>query len=158
MTEAVKNSRLSVRVLFVLAAMMVAMMGASAMSNAQTGSPGGSLLGTEEADAAVAQRTIKGTIFRSDSGRAVPYATVELYWWKPNCVQSTCWTYWKTVKANSLGQYSFTNNTTGYSYYVKGWANVGGQWYQGNSSSFHLSSSASTAVTANATVRMPSPF
>ena len=159
MTEAIRNSRLGMRVLFVMAAMMLAMMGASVMLNAPTGSLGGSLLGTEEADATtVTQRTIKGTIYRSDSGQAVPYATVELYWWKPNCVQSTCWTYWKTVKANSLGQYSFTNNPTGYSYYVKGWTNVGGQWYKGNSNSFTLSSSASTAVTANATIRMPSPF
>src|SRR5688500_13058490 len=124
MMKATKNLRLGTRVLFVLAAMVVAIMAASAMSNAPS-TLGGSL-GTEEADAAVAYRTIKGTIFRSDSRQAVPYATVELYWYKKQCVMpnpSDCWTYWKTVRANSLGQYSFTNNPTGYSYYVKGWAN-----------------------------------
>jgi hypothetical protein len=156
MLEAIKSQRLTVRVLFVLAAMVVAVMAASAMSNA-SGSLGSSL-GAKEADAAVAYRQIKGTVFRSDTQKAVPYAYADLYYWKPNCVQSTCWTYWKRVQANAYGQYSFSNNPTGYSYYVKGWAFVGGSWFQGNSNSFYLSPNYSGALTANVTVRMPNPY
>ena len=144
------------RALYVLAAVMVAMMGASVMSNAPS-SLGGSL-GTKEADAAVAYRQIKGTVYRSDTQRAVPYAYVDLYYWKPNCVQSTCWTFWKRGKADANGQYHFYNSPTGYSYYVKGWAQAGGTWYQGNSNSFYLSGSTSTALTANVTVHMPVPW
>jgi hypothetical protein len=159
MMEAIKSQRLTGRVLFVLAA-MVTIMAASAMSNASgsLGSSLGSSLGTKEADAAVAYRQIEGTVFRSDTGRAVPYAYADLYYWNPRCVQSTCWTYWKRVQANAYGQYSFSNNPTGYSYYVKGWASVGGSWFSGNSNSFYLSSAYPGALTANVTVRMPSPY
>ena len=157
MVATVLTPRLKARVLVVLAAMMVAMMGAGTMSNA-SGSLVSSLLGTEEADAAVAYRQIKGTVYRSDTQRAAPYATVELYYWEKNCVQSTCWTYWKTVRADAYGRYVFTNNPTGHSYYVKAWTNVGGTWYKGNGSSFFLRSDVSTAHTSNVTIRMPSPF
>jgi hypothetical protein len=152
MLEAIKTQRLNVRVLFVLAAMVAAIMAVSAMSN------GPGTLGTKEADAAVAYRQIQGTVFRSDTGRAVPYAYVDLYWWKPNCVQSSCWTYWKRARADADGHYYFTNNPTGYSYYVKGWAYVGGSWFQGNSKSYFLSSAYPGPLTANVTVRMPSPY
>lgn len=152
MMEVIRNSRMGIRTLFVLAAMMVALMGASVMSNAPTGSLGGSL-GTKEADAAVAYRQIKGTIFRSDGGK-VYNGHADLYYWNPQCVQSTCWTFVKRVQANSYGQYSFGNQWTGYSYYIKGWSQSSTGWHTGNSSSFYLSPNYSTAFTKNVTVQV----
>lgn len=151
---AVLTSRLKARLLFVLAAMVVAIMAASVMSNA-SGSLGSSLLGTKEADAAVSYRQIKGTVFRSDSGQAVPYATVKLYWWKSGC---SCWSYWKNVQANSYGRYSFSNNNTGLYYIVQAQKNIGGNTYTGNGKSFLLSSGSSRAFTSNVTIPIQSPF
>src|SRR5687768_13356750 len=107
MLEAVKNSRLKVRILFVLAAMVVAIMAASAMSNA-SGSLGGSL-GTKEADAATAYRAVKGTVFWSNTQQAVPYARVNLHIW-----YSGRWNLYKQQYTNSSGQYYFSNIPTGY--------------------------------------------
>ncbi len=144
---------MGVRVLFVLAAMMVAMMGASVMLNAPTGSLGGSL-GTKEADAAVAYRQIKGTIFRSDGGQ-VRNGYADLYY-KTQCVQSTpCpYKFVTRVQANSLGQYNFGSWSTGHTYYIKGWSQSSTGWYSGNSSSFYLSPDYSTAFTKNVTVQV----
>ena len=151
--ETVRNSRLSMRVSFVLAAMMVAMMGASAMFNAQTGSLDGSL-GTEEADAAVAYRTIKGRIFQSDGGQ-VRNGYADLYY-QTQCVQSTpCpYEFLTRVKANSYGQYSFGSWSTGYTYKIKGWSQSSTGWYSGTTSSFYLSPDYSTAFTKNVTVQV----
>ena len=149
MMEAVRNSKMGVRVLFVLVAMMVASM----MLNAPTGSLGGSL-GTEEADAAVAHRQIKGTIFRSDGGQ-VRNGYADLYY-KTQCVQSTpCpYKFLTRVQANSLGQYNFGSWSTGHTYYIKGWSQSSTGWYSGNSSAFYLSPDYSTAFTKNVTVQV----
>ena len=148
---------MGVRVLFVLAAMMVAMMGASAMLNAPTGTLGGSL-GTKEADAAVASRTIKGTIFRSDGGQ-VRNGYADLYYHDTSqCVSSRpsdCPVkFLKRVQANSSGQYSFGSWSTGYTYKIKGWSQSSTGWYSGTTSSFYLSPDYSTAFTKNVTVQV----
>jgi hypothetical protein len=157
MMEAIRNSRMGIRVLFVLAAMMLAMMGASVMSNAPTGTLGSSL-GTEKADAATASRQIYGTVYRSDTQRATPYAIVELHKYQPNCVQSSCWSVVKSVRADAYGRYNFGYQQTGRYYHVRAWQSVGGQWYQGNHGSFLLRSDISTPAKIDVTIRMPSVF
>ncbi len=148
MKEAVKNSKLSMmKVLFVLAA-IVAIMATSAMSSSL---PGG--LGTKEADAATA-RKIQGTVFRSDTGQRVPYATVSLHWYK----SGSGWTYWKQGQANAYGQFNFYNSPTGYHYAVRAQKTINGNTHGDFGKMFYLSPSYSTAFTSNVTIPVQSPF
>ena len=147
MMEALRNSRMGMRVLFLLAAMMVALMAASVMLNAPTSSLGGAL-GAKEADAALTHRDIKGVVVRSDNGQAVPYATAYLYWQD----SQGGWHYWKSAKANAYGRFLFTANNTGYKYQVTARGTVNGNSYIGNGSTFYLSPYISGA--ANSTVRL----
>jgi hypothetical protein len=147
MMKAIEFPRLKARVLLVLAATVVAILALSALSN----SPGP--LGTDEADAAVAYRQIKGTVLRSDTGRAVPYANVSLEWWN-----GSGWVYWKSAQSNSYGQYYFNNNPTSYFYRVCGSKIISGNSYAGCGAYFFLSPNVS--MPANSTVKLSkqSPF
>ena len=143
--EAVRNSRLSMRVLFVLAAMMVAMMGASTLSSA----PGP--LGIEEAQAAT-YTTIRGTAIKTDTNDRVPGASVYLWRWN-----GSSWVnLGKKTTTNSYGNYAINNVATGYYYAVQGYkvngsCFTGAAIYDGFSTTFYVPS---TSTGVNAAIRM----
>ncbi len=146
MREAITAQRLSIRMLFVLAAML-AIMAASALSDSS------GLLGTKDADAATA-RKIQGTVFRSDTGQRVPYATVSLYWYK----SGSGWAYWKQGRANAYGQFNFYNSPTGYSYAIRAQKNINGNTYGDWGRSFYLSPRYTSAFTSNVTIPIFRPW
>ncbi len=150
MLVAAKNSRLSMRMLLVLAAMMVAITATSAMASSSSGG----LLGAKEADAALAYRDIKGVVVRSDNGQAVPYATAYLYWQD----SQGGWHYWKSAKANAYGRFVFTSNDTGFKYQVTARGTVNGNSYIGNGATFYLSPYVEGAANSTVRLNIQSPF
>ena len=150
MLEALRNSRMGMRALFVLAALMVALMGASVMFNAPTSTLGSSL-GTKEADAAT-YTTIRGTAIKMDSNTRVPGASVYLYRWN-----GQDWVnLGKKATTNSYGNYAIYNVPTGYYYQVRGWKVYGSCFtgaaaYDGWSTFFYVPG---TSTGVNAAIKM----
>ena len=152
MMEALRNSRMGMRALFVLAAMMVALMAASVMLNAPTGSLGSSL-GTKEADAmhTGTAAIISGRVFTS-SGSYAPYADVTTYKWS-----GSSWVEGQSKRADAYGRYSFSVGREHY-YYVRASKPYGNcitngrvDLYNGNTNTLTVYSSTSSVV-ANVTI------
>ena len=144
--EAVKSPKLTMRVLFVLVAMVVAMMAASALSPSAPGP-----LGTKEAQAAT-YTTIKGTAIKTDTGARVTGADVYLWRWN-----GSSWVnLGKKTTTNSYGNYAIYNVPTGYYYAVRGYkvygsCFTGAAHYDGWSTTFYVPS---TSTGVNAAIRM----